>query len=145
MKGSMLLFLPLSLCGCASMSDTSDGLVSSTDIHETKCYAQASAAVEVKVREFLERCYATRTVVVPVAGIPVPMTSSFQVVEERADNRDRISVRTKYGFGISVDIRPDVEGCQSRVDMYALRSHLREKFARIDAAINDQNPGCGII
>ncbi len=72
-------------------------------------------------------------------------TSKYQVVEENIDDGKRLSVRSEYGFGISVVIKPDTNSCNTEVNMYALRSHLREKFDRIDDAINDKNPECGII
>jgi|GEM_PF-5005106 len=67
-----------------------------------------------------------------VMGVPMPATSKFQVVEESRDDRTRLSVRSQYGFGISIDIKPNVQACGTEVDMYALRPHLREKFDRTD-------------
>ena len=133
------------LSGCASIPDTSQELVGSTAIKQTNCYTQDSDQVSEKVKAFLEHCYRMETIVIPIAGIPVPMTGSYQVVEEHSGDDRRYSVRTKYGFGLTFDVKQNTGSCQTEVDMYALRSHLREKFDRVDAAINDGNPGCGII
>lgn len=145
MRNALLLIPLLLLTSCASIPDTSGELVNSTDVKDTKCYSQDHDVVEKKVKDFLEGCYRVQTIIIPIAGIPVPMTSEVQVIEEAAGESKRYSVRSKYGIGISVDITPNTENCKTRVDMYALRSHLREKFKRIDDAINDKNPGCGIV
>lgn len=145
MRKTIFILSVSSLSSCASLPDTSDALMGSTQIKETYCYAGDYQHVSEKVRGFLEQCYYVHTVIVPIAGIPMPMTSEYQVIEEDGANYKRYSVRSKYGFGISVNIKPGINNCKTQVDMYALRSHLREKFNRIDAAINGNNPGCGII
>jgi hypothetical protein len=75
----------------------------------------------------------------------MPMVSKYQVNEEQGEGRNRCSVCSQYGFAISMDIKSNINNCDSQVSMYALRSHLREKFERIDDAINGKDPGCGII
>lgn len=145
MKKLALMISVLSLSSCASLPDTSDQLVGSTDVKQTNCYSQDPELVGAKVKGFLERCYGPTTTLLPVGGILVPVTSGYQVVEEGGDNKRRYSVRSKHGFGISVDINSNAGSCRTQVSMYALRSHLRDKFNRIDDAINDKNPGCGII
>ena len=135
----------LVLSGCASIPDSSQELVGGAAIKQTNCYAQDHDQVSGKVKTFLERCYRVQTVLIPIAGVPVPMTSSYQVVEEHSGQNRRYSVRSKYGFGLTFDIKQNTGNCPTQVDMYALRSHLREKFDRVDAAINDKNPGCGMI
>lgn len=145
MKIAILMLPMIMLSSCASIPDTPDDLVSNTEIKNTQCYSQEHEAVSTKVRDFLERCYRTETVYLPVMGIPMPSTTKYQVVEESKDNSTRLSVRSEYGFGISVVIKPNTNNCRTEVNMYALRSHLREKFDRIDDAVNDKNPECGII
>ena len=145
MRRSIMIIGLFTLSSCASIPDTPDELISSTKIEQTKCYPRNYKEVSEKVKQFLKQCYRTETVLIPINGIPMPMTSKYQVIEEQGENRNRYSVRSQYGFGISVDIKPSINNCESQVSMYALRSHLREKFDRIDAAINGENPDCGII
>ena len=145
MRRSYLIIGLLTLASCASIPDTPDELISSTKIEQTNCYPLGYEEVSSKVKRFLERCYKTETVLIPINGIPMPMVSKYQVIEEQGEGHNRYSVRSQYGFGISVDIKSNINNCISQVDMYALRPHLREKFDRIDAAINGKDPGCGII
>jgi hypothetical protein len=145
MKAIAIGTVILSLSACASIPDNSEQLVASTEVKQTSCYSQMREEVSQKVKSFLEQCYRIETVVIPIAGVPVPLTSNYQVVEERGEDLLRYSVRSKYGFGLAFDISSGGENCQTQVDMYALRGHLREKFDRVDAAINGENPGCGII
>lgn len=145
MREIILLVCVFTLSSCASIPDTSAELIGSTQIKQTTCYSQNYESVAIKVKTFLEQCYHTQTYIIPIAGVPIPMTSEYEVIEENGNKNKRYSVRSKYGFGLSVDIKPNINTCGTQVDMYAVRNHMREKFNRIDEAINDKNPGCGII
>ena len=148
MKGILLTIILLTLTSCASMPNTTDELINSTDIKDSKCYSKDYEAVSLIVKEFLEGCHRTQAILVPVdAVIPLIVTvkDTYQVIEEVGDNNRRYSVRSKYGFGMSIDIKSDIDGCNTQVDMYALRSYMRKKFVRIDDAINGKGTDCGTI
>ena len=144
MKSIIISICVFALASC-SLPQSSNELVASTEIKRTYYYPQDFQMVSSKVKAFLEQCYQTRTILVPMAGIPVPLTSTYQVVEENIGNSKRYSARSSKGFGISIDIKPNGENGKTQVDMYALRSNLRDKFTRIDDAVNDKDPGCGVI
>lgn len=134
------------VAGCASVPDTQDELIRTTDVKETKCYAIDLEKVSESVKSFLEGCYGTQTVWIPVAGLPVPLTSSFQVIAHQQDeNHRQYSVRIKAGYGLVFNIARGHDACVTQVDMFALRSHLRDKFERVDAAIKGEDPKCGIV
>jgi len=116
---------------CVTMPKTSDELMSTTDVKRTYCYDMDSREVAKRVQYYLLKCYYENNI--------------FQVIDEGSDDYNRYSVRSKSGFGISVTIRPSLGECVTRVDMYALRSHLREKFRRMDKAIKGGNIECGLI
>lgn len=124
----LIVFL---LSACAAMPKTSDELMATTDVKQTYCYDMDEREVAKRAQYFLLRCYGESDV--------------FQVVDEGENDFDRYSVKSRSGFGISVDIRPSSGECVTHVEMYALRSHLRDKFQRIDKAIKGGDIQCGLI
>lgn len=154
MRFRQVLHVPLwmLLASCASLvAQSPDDLLRDAHRSEPRCFDQSIAEIEERVRSYMLSCHRPYTfdlAYITSIGNATIATSHGQVrvnwkVEERAPaaGGKQFYARFDQGYTLGASVQATAS-CKASVQVFAANFGWKNRFDRIFAAANGENPGC---
>jgi hypothetical protein len=148
-RSIILASASLSLCGCAGFGGFAASPIDLRGDSYTKskayCYDESMATVGIKVKGYMQACYKSTTMAIPVGGtvIFLPETSEYFVEEAAIPNGRQYTQKTDYGYTFGADVTAEEKAqCKTKLSMYAMNFMWARSFDKIDNYVNGKEISC---